>query len=603
MSEDFRPVEKAAVKTPHLRSVAPTGLTADNSGVPDSAESYQLQEHLAQLYGAGTARMLSKRLQVMAQAVNLAELAAFDHTPAELTERDQLLITYGDTVMDESRAPLATLKEFADSELRDAFSGVHVLPFFPYSSDDGFAVIDYTQVREDLGSWEDIKALSERFDLMFDLVINHCSREHLWFADFVGGRAPGCDYFLTPDLAADLSQVVRPRNTPLLSPVHTYRGVRHVWTTFGEDQVDLNFANPDVLCRMVEIILLYVQRGARFLRLDAIAFLWKRPGSNCSSLPETHAVVKILRLLLKLSGADVCLLTETNVPHEENVSYFGNRDEAQLVYQFSLAPLLLYSYLFADGRDLGRWASELTPPPAGCSYLNFLASHDGVGLRPLEGLLPEDQVQALIDRIHGQGGFVTLRQLADGSERAYELNTALFSAFGGRAEDIPAYIGAHQLLLAFQGVPAVYLNALLGTLNDLEGVERTGRTRSINRAHWPLEDLRRVLADPGSHHSRVFQGLMHALALRRQQPAFAPAASQQVIGFDAGWLMILRQSEAQCVLVVASFSDQLQDLAWPPEIGLTQAPRDLLTGIRFDGSRALHLGPYQVLWLEIGNAG
>ncbi|MFK7916285.1 MAG: sugar phosphorylase [Pseudomonadales bacterium] len=594
---------------PRLKGTVPTGLTDQDSTLPDSAVEYQLRVALADLYGAGSAEVLARRLLQMVRAA--APANGVREAAGALSERDQLLITYGDTVQDAGKRPLAALKQFADEHLTPAISAVHVLPFFPFSSDDGFAVIDYTEVRPDLGEWGDINALSERFELMFDLVINHCSREHLWFADFVGDRAPGRDYFITMDDQpdADLSAVVRPRNTPLLSSVRTYAGERQVWTTFSDDQVDLNFANPDVLCRFVEILLLYVQQGARLVRLDAIAFLWKRVGTRCSSLAETHTVVRILRMLLDACHANVRLLTETNVPHAENISYFGNRDEAQLVYQFSLAPLLLYSYLFNDGTDLGRWAQALTPPPEGCSYLNFIASHDGIGMRPLEGLVSEARTAALIELVRERGGFVSLRQLPDGTERVYEINSALFSAFGGQETDIPAYVGAHQLLLGFQGVPALYLNALVGTNNDIAGVERTGRTRSINRGQWQLDQLRAELGDGASSHGRIYGQLMHALAVRRQQPAFSPEAGQRVLASEPGALILLRESNTahgQRILVVASFLHEQQTIAWPTldtvdsaGFQMPAAVADLLTGQQVSSSRAITLAAYQVLWLEL----
>ncbi|MYI69337.1 MAG: alpha-amylase [Boseongicola sp. SB0673_bin_14] len=414
-----------------------------------------------------------------------------------------------------------------------AFGRLHVLPFFPSSSDDGFAVIDYRRVDHRLGNWENVRTLTERYDTMFDLVINHCSRESPWFADFIGGREPGRHYFITLPEESDTSAVVRPRTTPLVSAVHTYGGIRHVWNTFSDDQIDLDFANPAVLREYVDILFFYVAQGARLIRLDAIAFLWKRLGTSCMSLPETHAVVKILRLLLDYARADVCLMTETNVPHEENVSYFGDGDEAQMVYQFSLSPLLLYSYAFGDASYLTAWAASLAPPPDGCAYANMFASHDGIGLRPLEGLVPEREVARLVERMRERGGFVTLRQASrrepgDGL-KPYEINIAPFSAFGGRSENLRAYLAAHTLLVSFQGAPAIYIHGLLATPNDLDLVEVTGRTRSINRGQWQLSDLEKRLADPSSDQAKALDHFKRILALRSAQEAFNTTAQQRVL--------------------------------------------------------------------------
>ncbi|MEC7379121.1 MAG: alpha-amylase family glycosyl hydrolase, partial [Pseudomonadota bacterium] len=413
-----------------------------------SQSEYALVQNLTVLYGEGGASYLAKRMMAIAMGELMARPE--EHAdPKPLSAADRMLICYGDSVRDEPGMPLSALRQFATQYLQNSISTIHILPFFPSSSDDGFAVIDYQTVRRDLGDWSDINALSADFDLMFDLVINHCSRENLWFADFVGGREPGCDYFHEMPSMVGLESVVRPRNSPLLTHVHTYQGIKRVWTTFSDDQIDLNFANPEVLCEFVHILFSYIAQGARFIRLDAIAFLWKELSTSSINLEQTHCVVRVLRALIDEMQTRTLLLTETNLPHNENVSYFGSRDEAHLVYQFSLAPLILYSYLFNDGQYLGQWAEQLEPPPAGCSFVNFIASHDGIGLRPLEGLVPASDIQRLTDAAHERGGFAAMRSADDGTETVYELNIALFSAFGGTAKNIPAYLGAHQLMLAF----------------------------------------------------------------------------------------------------------------------------------------------------------
>lgn len=575
---------------------------------PTTETQYYLLEYLSHLYGGGVAPELTKVLLQTVSRYRQADSSRSSETDAQaiaptLGEQDVLLITYADTLVDGDKPPFQVLHHFARTHLADFFSGIHILPFFPYSSDDGFAVVDYNSVRADLGDWQDVTAMAEDFDLMFDLVINHCSREHLWFADFVNGRAPGCDFFIDLPAETQVDEVIRPRNTPLLSEVQTYAGPRHVWTTFSEDQIDLNFSNPEVLCKFIEILFDYIDRGARYIRLDAIAFLWKRLGTNCMSLPETHMVVKIMRLLIDYTGADVVLLTETNVPHQENVSYFGQKDEAHMVYQFSLAPLLLYSYLFNDGSYLQSWASELQQPPEGCAYLNFIASHDGIGLRPLEGLLPADDIEKLIDNVHNHGGFVSMRTSSAGEQKAYEMNISLFAAFGGSADVIPAYVGAHQLLLAFQGVPALYLRALLASQNDLAAVERTGRTRSINRGKLHVADVQHDLTSNNSLPHEVFAALTHTLKIRRLQPAFSPAADQEVMPSGAKLLVIRRNATQQKILVIASFSAHIQSVSLTSFIdpGLLHTPgvKDLLTQSTYAAEQELHLNPYQVVWLEL----
>lgn len=535
--------------------------------------------------------------------VELLDLARSPIAPAVCVRNDAMLIVYADTMVSRGQPPLQTLGEFIDRHIGGTFGRLHVLPFFPSSSDDGFAVIDYRRVDHRLGDWENVRKLTERCDTMFDLVINHCSRESLWFADFISGREPGRHYFITLPEESDTSAVVRPRTTPLVSAVHTYGGIRHVWSTFSDDQIDLDFANPAVLREFVDILFFYVAQGARLIRLDAIAFLWKRLGTSCMSLPETHAVVKILRLLLDYARTGVRLMTETNVPHEENVSYFGDGDEAHMIYQFSLSPLLLYSYAFGDASYLTAWAARLAPPPDGCTYANMFASHDGIGLRPLEGLVPDLEVARLVERMRERGGFVTLRQASrrepgDGL-KPYEINIAPFSAFGGRSEDLRAYLAAHTLLVSFQGAPAIYVHSLLATPNDLDLVEATGRTRSINRGQWQLSDLEKRLADPGSDQARALDHFKRILALRSALEAFGTTAQQRVLPSPNGVFVMRREGKRQAILVIASVLDRTQRLPHA-DLGIDAVTYvDLLSGSDVPVADGIQLSPYQVLWLDV----
>ena len=544
---------------------------------------------LRSLYENGVAQATLDRIWLRLPNQSIQSAAPRNHC---------MIISYADTITAEGEAPLATLRRFLHVNVGQAFGRLHLLPFYPSSSDDGFAVIDYRMVDHHVGGWQDIEGLAQDYDLMFDLVINHCSRESLWFADFINGREPGRRYFITLQEESDVSQVARPRSSPLISAVHTYGGIRHVWNTFSEDQIDLDFSNPQVLLEFIDILMLYIERGAKLIRLDAIAFLWKRLGTNCMSLPETHAVVKLLRLLVDEVCPHVRLITETNVPHDENVSYFGDGDEAHVVYQFSLAPLLLYSFVFGDGTYLTNWALRLTEPPDGTEFLNFIASHDGIGLRPLEGLMPPDGITRLVDEMHARGGFVTLRDAGDNKQRPYEINISLMSAFGGM-QGIDAYLAAHAVLLSFRGMPALYIHSLLGTLNDIELVEQTGRTRSINRSRWQHHELQDALKDPQSLNSRVFHTLLGMINRRNVQPALQPHAAQEIIPTLSGVFAMRRLGREQVLLIVSSLVDQPQAIALK-EFGLKPGRYvDQLSQETITLADELHLAPYQVLWLEL----
>lgn len=534
------------------------------------------------------------------------------HDAPTWSEKDQWVICYGDSILDEGTPPLAVLDTFLQSYLGDAISGVHVLPFFPWSSDDGFSVIHYREVNSELGEWAHIQTLASHYDLMADLVLNHVSRESLWFVDYLTGSLPGRDYFIEVDPDTDVSQVTRPRSSPLLVPISTRRGTRHVWATFSEDQIDLNFENPDVLLEFVGILLFYLQQGVRIIRLDAVAFLWKRLGTSCIHLPETHTVVRLLRAIVDEIAPGTLLITETNVPHAENISYFGLErlakgapDEAHMVYQFALPPLLLHTLTRGEATTLQTWLNSLPVLPEQCTYLNFTASHDGIGVRPLEGLLPDHERDALLELMHRFGGFVSMRSNPDGSDTPYEINITWFEAMCGtrRGPDpwqIARFLCSQAIMLSLQGIPALYIHTLTGTLNDVEGVERSGRLRSINRRRWQLDELALLLESPSTPTHDVFHALHRLLVQRRQEPCFHPNAPQRVIETPPELLAIERGPlrNGRRLLALYNVTDVKFDLAHAGDAlnqALTQyhwQPLDPLTAHHEET-----LPPYAVRWL------
>lgn len=585
-----------------MSAVADTAPDIDKSLPPEA----RIRQRLAYLYGEDDAERIGRRVDRILETHK--QLREREVKGPLWTHRDVVLITYGDTVQSPERMPLPTLRDFLASHLADAFSMVHVLPFFPWSSDDGFSVTDFRAVNPELGTWEDIAALGEDFDLAMDLVLNHCSRENLWFIDFIAGHEPACDYFIATDPAENLALVTRPRSTPLLHGVRTHRGMRHVWTTFSNDQIDLNYANPDVLLEFIDILLYYVRRGARMLRLDAVAYLWKQIGTSCIHLPQTHQVVKLFHDVLELVEPGVLIMTETNVPHDENITYFGAGDEAHIVYQFSLPPLLLHALYSGNTRYLRDWAMglEVAELPPECTFLNFTASHDGVGLRPLEGLVPPSEIEALLAAMRERGGFISTRRKPDGTDAPYELNISYFDAFRSpNAADnqwhIPMYLVSQIVALSLKGIPAVYIHCLTATPNDVLGVERTGATRAINRRKWDRAELEGLIANQSSETGRVFHLYQCLLRVRREQPAFHPDATQHVLGLENGLFGVLRVApdDSQRLLALFNFTGKTQHVpraslpdgvdTWPELLALTSYEMT---------EQGIALSPYATCWFS-----
>jgi len=564
----------------------------------------RIRPRLQALYGPQAEECLTSLLELFAQYVSGPR-----RTREQLwSERDVVLITYPDQVRAAGEPPLVALRTFlVTHHLDEVIRVLHLLPFFPATSDDGFAVVDYRCVDASLGTWDEVAALGERFDLMFDLILNHASSANDWFQKYLQNIEPYARYFVDAQPGDDLRSVVRPRTSPLLTPFTTSRGPRYVWTTFSADQVDLNFREPRVLVEMVDILLQYVRHGARILRLDAVAFLWKQLGTSCVHLPETHVIVTLLRDIVDALAPGTLLLTETNVPHAENASYWGTSDEAHLIYNFSLPPLLLDALLTGDGSHFTHWLATTAPPPQGTTLLNFTASHDGIGVRPLEALLPQERVERLVEAVGTRGGLVSLRTGQDGRRSPYELNISYFDVLGDpehAASDLQfrRFMASQALMLALRGIPAVYFHSLLGTPNDLEGVRRTLQARAINRRKFTAEELDQLL-DSATLARRVLEAYRHLLAVRIEQPAFHPDALQFVLQpEERGIVAFVREAGTShpAVLVAANLSPTKRTLDLSATSRCIAGP-DLLSGdAPVDGGHAVHLQPYQVIWLPVG---
>lgn len=530
-----------------------------------------------------------------------------------------VLITYGDSLIGtKSEKPLKTLLNFLREETQGLVSGVHILPYSPYTSDEGFSVSDYRHVREDLGDWSDIQSIGKCFVLMSDLVLNHCSSKHAWFEKFLQCEKPFDEFFITEDKDVDLSRVVRPRPHFVLSEYKTAEGLRHVWTTFSRDQVDLNYATPRVLFEMLDTMMEYVHiHRARIIRLDAIAYLWKERGTSCIHLEKTHLVVKLMRAFLDEFAFGTLLITETNVPHEENISYFGNGDEAHMVYQFPLPPLLLHAFVRENTEYICAWAKSLPQPQQKekQTYFNFCASHDGVGLTPMHGIVPLGEREALIECVKKRGARVSYKATADG-EIPYEINVNYLSAIVDPNFEIEkkarVFLASQSVLLAMPGVPGIYIHSLLGSENWTEEVIATGANRSINREKLDACAAQEEIANPENLRYHVFQGYLQLLAARRKSSAFAPYAPMQVLPTRKEIFAFVRGEQGKervlCMVNVTN-SDVTQYVdaalfAWKE--GCTDLCTDDAVFIPMDRDASgkpvalFRMEPYEILWLREG---
>ena len=518
-------------------------------------------------------------------------------------ESDVALITYLDTFYNDDEKNIQTLEQVLNTYLLDNVSIIHLLPFYPYSSDDGFAVIDYLKIKKGLATWSDIKKLSLKYKIMADLVINHCSSQSEWFQQFLNNQLPGKNYFLDYKDKFDTSKIVRPRSHDLLQIFKTKKSEKFVWCTFSRDQVDLNFKNKDVLIEFLKIIKFYLDQGISILRLDAVAFLWKKLGTNCINLNETHEVIKLFRLLLDASSQKTFLITETNLPNKENLDYFGNGNEAQLIYNFSLPPLILYSMLYGNSTILRKWLMSMPPPMEGTTYFNFIASHDGIGIRPAEGLISEKNIKAILRRMKEFGGEVSYRKV-ENKNKPYEINIALIDALKGTIDNldnfqIERFICAHAIMLSLEGIPAIYVHSFFGTENDYSGMQSTKQKRSINRKRYDLKDLRNKM-NKKTINSTVLKQLNSLISIRKKQPAFHPNATQFTLNLGEKIFALWRQCQnrKQSIFVLCNITSQKQPVDLN-EINLIFNKNwiDLISNKKIE-SKKISLKPYQTMWIS-----
>ena len=566
----------------------------------------RVSEHLSIIYpDLNTKKLASELIAEMGMGRNIQRPTPHRN---HWDQGDAILITYGNTIQSSGELPLVTLSRFLDKYLKRQFTAIHILPFFPFSSDDGFSVIDYSTVNPSLGDWENIESISKKYKLMSDLVINHISSRSRWFENYKNGITPGKDYFIEGNPSDDFSKVVRPRNSPLLTSVRTKAGIRHVWSTFSGDQIDLNFRNPNVLKEFVSIVRSYLNHGITIFRMDAVPFLWKQKGTSCTNLQPTHEIIKLFHTLIEYYFPSALIVCENNVPSNENLTYFGNANEAHVIYNFSLPPLLIYTLLTGRCSHLKNWMMSMPPAQSGTTYLNFIASHDGVGLRPLDGLISDDEVDKLVEKTKQSGGRVTYRKSREGSDKPYELNITLFdllkSTFDSDEDNysVERFLCAHSIMFALEGIPAVYIQSIFGSHNDLERLEHTQRNRSINRHIWDEFELEKELSDRQSPHARIFAELKRLLSIRKKQSAFHPNATQYTLHISddifAFWRQSINRDQSIFCISNVTATEKLINLR---DINLinTDEWKDLIGGrLYFNIQEQLSLSPYQVLWIS-----
>ena len=519
-----------------------------------------------------------------------------------ISEKTSLVISYGDNIYSSQSSSMKIFQKFFQKNLEKLFDTIHFLPFYPSSSDSGFAVKDHYQIDKKIGNWSDLKKISKSKKIMADVVINHASARGLWFKNFLKRKKPGKDYFLTVNSKFNTSKVVRPRDHKLLKKIKIFEKNDYLWRTFSPDQIDLNFKNPSVLLRFIKIIIYLINNGVTIFRLDAIAYLWKQNGTKCINLSQTHEIIKLLRVVTSLLNVQTLIITETNLPEKENLSYFGKNNEANWVYNFSLPPLLIHAFLFENSSYLNQWSRKLPSTKHGNCYLNFIASHDGIGIRPTEGILNEKTLSSFLKRLKKNGSKFSYRKVQNKSKKVYEANITVFDALRKSDFDpkglffLERYVSAHAIMISFEGIPAVYLNSLFGKSNDEAKYIITGNNRDVNRYKWNFNNITTKLRDKKSKQSIFYRNIGALLEIKRKQKAFHPNASRININLGPKIFCFKRISKdkKQSIICMTNLSSKIQT----PNFKKIGNYRDLLnSNLKFREGTSLILKPFQTVWL------
>ena len=522
-----------------------------------------------------------------------------------------VLITYPDSIYRKDESTLKTLTEFVKNRLGGLSSVIHVLPFLPSTSDGGFAVSNHEKIDDTFGNWNDLKDLSSKHKIMADLVLNHVSSSHPWVHQFIKSEDPGPSYIVSPSETNVWENVIRPRNTSLFTNINTKQGFKSVWTTFGPDQIDVDWRNPHIFLEFLKLLVRYITNGADWIRLDAIAFIWKEPYTTCLHLDPVHSIVKLLNKCLKIIKPSAVLITETNVPEKENLSYLIEGNEANLAYNFTLPPLLLEAIYTGKTDLLKSWLSTWKELPRHTSLLNFTSSHDGIGLRALEGIMDDQRIHNLLVESEKRGGLVSHRRLSNGDDQPYELNISWWSAMSNEGSDNTVFQFERFLLsqlftLSIKGVPAFYLPSVLASPNDIDSFRKTGQRRDLNREKFEANQLLDVLKNFDSPASKNISYLTHIVKVRSRLKAFHPEASMKCISTNiANCIILQRGLDEDSVYVICNMSskflsisplNQINSLELTPEKRLL----DNITGSYFN-TDTFNLNPYQVVWLTLAD--
>lgn len=527
------------------------------------------------------------------------------------SEKDVILIVYGDNIKNKKEPTLKTLSGFL-GKIKKYINIVHIIGLFLYSSDRGFSIIDFKKINPRFGKFSHLKKIEKNFKLLIDFVCNHISSKSDWYKKFAKGDKEYQNFFICFDKLPEKEKiecVFRPRTTPLLVKRNLAIGRKWLWRTFCHDQIDLNYQNPKVLLKMIDVFLFYVERGAKLIRLDAIGYIWKKLGTTCFLTKESHVFIQLLRNILDIVSPDTLLIAEVNIGIKENLTYLGKKEkEAQLIYNFTLAPLVLYSFYKENTKKLINSLNLFDFTSKSKNIINILDCHDGISVVGAKDVLSQKEIKFLEKEILKRNGKINYKKEKN-KKTPYEFNITWWSAIEEKKEseilNIKKYIASRGIQFSLKGIPAIYFLGLFGIENCISCYEKTKKTRDINRKRFTENKIKKFLLEQKMKENKVFYEILRLLKYRNKEKAFHPAGEQIPLFLNKKLFSIIRISpnKKEKILVIINISrDNIKIKIKPEEIYTSR--KHLLNIIdktillcQKDGFNIL-VHPYQILWLK-----
>ncbi len=514
-----------------------------------------------------------------------------------------------------------------------AINYLHLMPVFRVpegDSDGGYAVTTYREVRPELGTMDDLGRLAAELrrhgiSLCLDFIFNHTADDHEWARNAMDGDLDYQEYYrMFPD--RELPDAYERSTAPIFPEDHpgafTYRTRlrKWIWTSFHNYQWDLNYENPVVFSRMLEEMLFLANQGVEILRLDAVAFIWKKLGTSCQNLPEAHLIIRAFNALVRIAAPATVFKSEAIV-HPDEVKRYISEEECQLSYNPQLMALLWSTLATRDVKLLSYSLKRGFAIAPGCAWVNYARCHDDIGW----GFSDDDAVAVDVDpkghrrfltsfysgRFEGSfaRGMPFQENPATGEARISGTCASLTGLEKGiQANDeqeidlaIRRILLLHGIIMTIGGVPLIYLGDEIGTLNDYaydQDPDKVGDTRWIHRSgfDWERAERRR---DPETVEGRIYQGLLHLIQIRQQNLAFTRAETEFVDTGNDHVFAYFRSDASHTVLVLANFKDRAQklDARRLRMLGLRKTVADQVAGRTIVATHELELEPYQLMVL------